>query len=112
MKRVNCKIAKNVASAVVCLALMLTLSISASSHTIPGAEPPNSIRIGIIERFREVIGNQQGKVGIVCITLGIIIAVSVDSNDTVGVFTYHNTVRVHTEGSHHILKFLCFINDF
>ncbi len=36
MKRVNCKIAKNVASAVVCLALMLTLSISAfaASKTI------------------------------------------------------------------------------
>ena len=59
-----------------------------------------------------MLGNQQRKVGVGCPLLHILIAVSVDRDDTVGILIDNDSVRIHTEGSHIILKLLGAIYDF
>ena len=55
--------------------------------------------------------DQKSKVGVFCLFLRIFVAVAVYGHDTVGVLVYHDTVRVHTEGTDIILKFLCAVYD-
>ena len=55
--------------------------------------------------------NQKGKVGVVRLFFISFIAVSVYCDDTVGIFIYHNTVRIHTESTHIVLEFFCTIYD-
>ena len=51
--------------------------------------------------------HQKGKVGILCTFCRILKAVSVYRYDTVGIFIYYASVRVHTEGTYIILELLC-----
>ena len=55
--------------------------------------------------------NQKGKVGVVRLFFISFIAVSVYCDDTVGIFIYHNTVRIHTESTHIVLEFFCTVYD-
>ena len=50
--------------------------------------------------------HQQRKVGVLCLTGRVFIAVAVDGDDTVGILVDHNAMRVHAEGANVILKFL------
>ena len=59
-----------------------------------------------------MLGNQQGKVGVLRLFVSTLIAVSVYGYDTVGVFVYHDAVGIHTEGTHRILEFLCAVHNF
>ena len=55
--------------------------------------------------------DQKSKVGVLGLFLRILVAVAVYGHDTVGVLVYYDTVRVHTEGTDIILKFLCAVYD-
>ena len=51
------------------------------------------------------------KIGILCPKAFVLITVSVDSHNAVCIFIDHDSVRVHTEGSYVIFKFLRAVND-
>ena len=51
--------------------------------------------------------NKKRKVGVFCLLLSTFIAVSVNCYDSVSVLINYNSIRIHTEGSYKILKFLC-----
>ena len=55
--------------------------------------------------------HQKRKVRIVCFLLVAFIAVTIDRNDPVGIFIDHDTVWIHAEGAHTILKLLGAVND-
>ena len=55
--------------------------------------------------------NQKCKVRIVRPLLHILIAVPVYRDNAVRVLIYHNSVRVHAEGSHIVLELLCPIDN-
>ena len=59
-----------------------------------------------------MLGNEQGKVGVGGFKRVVLVAVSVHRNDTVSVFVYDDTVRIHTERSYVILEFFRSVNDF
>ena len=54
---------------------------------------------------------QQGKVGVFGVFCRIFVAVAVYGYDTVGIFIYHDAVRVHTEGTDIILELLGTVYD-
>ena len=58
-----------------------------------------TVGIGILERFGELMGYEQGKVGVCSVECGVVVAVSVDRYDAVGILGNDLTVRVHTEGA-------------
>ena len=55
--------------------------------------------------------HKQGEVRVLRLLLRIFVAVTVDRHDPVCIFIYNDSVRVHTERTHIILKFLCPVND-
>ena len=55
--------------------------------------------------------DQKSKVGVLCLFLRILVAVAVYGYDTVGVLVYHDTVRVHTEGTDIVLKLMGTVDD-
>ena len=57
---------------------------------------------------RNVLKREVGVVGFLLIAL---IAVSVYSDDAVGIFVYYDSVRIHAESTDVIFEFLCTIDD-
>ena len=51
--------------------------------------------------------NKKCKVGVLCLLLSTFIAVSVNCYNAVSVLINYNSIRIHTECSNKILKFLC-----
>ena len=60
-----------------------------------------TVFIAVFERFREMVGYQQGEIGVFRIAGRIFIAVSIDGHDAVGVLIDDDTSWVHTERAHH-----------
>ena len=58
-----------------------------------------AVSVRFIKRFGELIGYQQGKVGVIASQVAIGIAVAVNSLNAVNIFRYNITVWVHAEGS-------------
>ena len=58
-----------------------------------------------------MIGDKQGKIGVLGITGRIFIAVPVHGDDAIGIFTDHHTMRIHAERAYAILKFLGAVDD-
>ena len=58
-----------------------------------------------------MLGNQQGKVGILGLFFLALVAVAVYCNDAIRIFINNDTVRIHTERADIILKFLRTIDD-
>ena len=58
-----------------------------------------------------MLGHQQGKVGVFGLFLLAFIAVPIDRNNAVGIFVDHNTVGIHTESTHVILKLFRAVHD-
>ena len=58
-----------------------------------------------------MLGNQQCKVRVISLMLGILVAVAVDGDNAVSVLIYHDTVRIHTEGTDIIFEFLRAVDD-
>ena len=58
-----------------------------------------------------MLGDEEGKVGVLRMEGRIFIAVAVYGNDAVGVLVYHDAVRVHAEGPHQIVILLSPIDD-
>ena len=63
-----------------------------------------SVSVAVAEGLGKVLGHQKGKVGILRPLFGILIAVSVNRYDPVGILIDNAAVGVHTEGTHLILK--------
>ena len=53
-----------------------------------------------------MLGHQQREVCALCLFGRILIAVAIYGHDAVGILIYHDAARVHTEGTHIILKLL------
>ena len=77
------------------------------------AEPCNALAVAVAvpERLREVLGHQQGEVGVLRVERRILIAVAVDGDDTVGVLVDHRAPGVHAERPHLVLILLRLIDD-
>ena len=65
----------------------------------------------VLKWLGEMFGNKKCKVGIVCFLLISLIAVAVYGNDSICIFVYYDSVRVHTESTNVIFKFLCTVDD-
>ena len=70
-----------------------------------------AIAIGILKRFRKVLGNQQCEVGILRLLGGIFVAVAIDRNDTVGIFVDHSALGIHAESTNLVAVLLGAVND-
>lgn len=64
-----------------------------------------TIAVRIFERLREMLGNQQSKVGVIRLLFGVFVAMTVDGNNSIRVFIYYCTLGVHTEGADLITVF-------
>ena len=64
-----------------------------------------------MEWFGEVLGNEQGKIGVVGLAGVVLEAVAIDRHDAVGVLIDHDAVRVHAEGAYVVLVLLGAIDD-
>ena len=65
-----------------------------------------AVPVAVFERLGKMLGHQKGKVGILCLTFVSLVTVAVYSNDPVGVFIYNDSIGIHAESTHVILKFL------
>ena len=65
-----------------------------------------AVSVAVLEGFGKMLGHQKGKIGIFCPKLRTVIAVSIHRHDSIGILVNHHAVRIHTEGSHIILKTL------
>lgn len=63
------------------------------------------VAVRIFERLREMLGNQQSKVGVIRLLFGVFVAMTVDGNNSIRVFIYYCTLGVHTEGADLITVF-------
>ena len=71
-----------------------------------------AVAVGVLKGLGEMLGNQQGKVGVFRLLGRVFIAVAVDGDDAVGVFVDHGTLGVHAEGADFVLIFLGSVDDF
>ena len=58
-----------------------------------------------------MLGNQQCEVRVLRLLVGTLIAVSVYGNNSIRVLIYHDTMRIHAEGSDRILKLFGTVHD-
>ena len=56
-----------------------------------------------MEGLGEFAADQKRKIRIFAVQLGVAVAVTVNSNNAVRIFSHHITIRVHAEGAHHII---------
>ena len=70
-----------------------------------------TVAVGVLEGLGEMLGHQQGEVGVLRMEGGVLVAVTIDGDDTVGVLIDHHTLGIHAEGAYPILKLLCPIDD-
>ena len=77
------------------------------------AEPGDAlaVAVGVLEGLGEVLGHQQGEVGVVGVEGGVLIAVAVDGDDAVGVLVHHHAVGIHAERAHPVLVRLGAVHD-
>ena len=71
-----------------------------------------AIAVGIFERFGEMFGNKKSKVGVFGLLCRVFIAVSVNGDDSVGVFVNNRAFGVHAESSDKVAVFFGAVNDF
>ena len=70
-----------------------------------------AVAVGILEGLGEVLGHQQGEVGILGVHGRVLIAVAVDGDDAVGILGDDGALRVHAEGADEILIFFGLVDD-
>ena len=77
------------------------------------AEPCNAftIAVGILEGLGEMLGYKQSKIGVFGLSGRIFIAVSVHSDNAVGVFIYHGAFGIHAECTNTVAIFLGAVDD-
>ena len=64
-----------------------------------------AVAVGVLEGLGEVLGDEQGEVGVLGLLGRVLIAVAVDGDDAVGVLGDDRALRVHAEGADEILIF-------
>ena len=69
------------------------------------------VTVAVLKRLGEMLGDQQGEIGVFCFFRGILKAVSVDSDDPVGVLVDHDPVGIHAECADTVFKLLCAVYD-
>ena len=70
-----------------------------------------AVAVGILEGLGEMLGNQQGEVGVLGLHRRVLVAVAVDGDDAVGIFVDHDAVGVHAEGADVVLEFFGAVDD-
>ena len=70
-----------------------------------------AVAVGILERLREMLGHQKGEVGVLRLLGGILIAVTVDGDDAIGVFVDYRALGIHAEGADLVAVFLGAVDD-
>ena len=70
-----------------------------------------AVAVGILEGLGEMLGNQQGEVGVLRLEGRILVAVAVDGDDAVGVLVDHGALGVHAEGAHLVAVLLGAVDD-
>ncbi len=70
-----------------------------------------AVAVAVLEGLGEVLGDEEGEVGVVRVLLRVLVAVAVDRHDAIGVFIDHHSVGVHAEGAHEILVVLGAVDD-
>ena len=58
-----------------------------------------------------MLGYPQGEICVLRMFRRILVTVPVHRDDSIGVFIHNNTMRIHTESTHHILKLLRAVNN-
>ena len=70
-----------------------------------------SVAVGVLKGLGEVLCNEKRKVGVARLLCGILIAVTVNCYDTIGIFIYYCTLRIHTERANFVAVFWRSVND-
>ena len=70
-----------------------------------------SVAVGVLEGLCEVLGDQEGEVGVLCPLGGVLEAVAVDGDNPVGVLVDDDAVGIHAEGAHVVLELLGAVDD-
>ena len=70
-----------------------------------------AVSVAVLEGLGKMFGDKKGEIGVLCLFVGILKAVSVHRHDPVGVLVDHDSVGIHTEGSDTVLEFLCPVDD-
>ena len=65
-----------------------------------------------MKRLGKFAAHEQSKISVFTVQLGIAIAMTINSNDTIRIFGHYIAIRVHTEGTHHIVIGLGAIQNF
>ena len=71
-----------------------------------------AITVGIFERLGEMLGDQQGEIGVLGLFGRVLIAVPVDGDDAAGIFRDDDASRIHAKGSHLVSVFLGTVDNF
>ena len=70
-----------------------------------------AVSVAVFEGFGEMLRNQQREIRIFGLVFGTFIAMSVDSDDAVGILIHHDSIWVHTEGADIVFEFFCPVDD-
>ena len=87
------------------------LDHDAAAQHIAQAGNGFAVAVGVLEGLGEVLGNQQGKIGVLRLLGGVFVAVAVDSDDAVGVLVNHGPLGVHAEGADLVFVLLGPVDD-
>ena len=87
------------------------LDDDAAAQHIGQAGNALAVAVAVLERLGEVLGHQQGEIGILGLAGGILVAVAVDSDNAVGILVDHDAVGVHAEGTYIVLKLFRAVDD-
>ena len=71
-----------------------------------------TVAVGVLKGLREVLGYQQGKIGIFRLSGRIFVAVSIHSDNAIGILVDDSPLGVHAEGSHPVAVLLGAVDDF
>ena len=70
-----------------------------------------TVAVAVFEGLRKMLGDQQGEVGVLGLSGGILKTVAVDSDHPIGIFIDDDPVGIHAEGTDAVLKFLSPVDD-
>ncbi len=84
---------------------------NAAAQHVGKASDALAVSVGILEGMREMLGNEQGEIGIARVLCGVLVAVTVYGHDAVGILINDRAARIHAEGAHKVAEFFGAVND-
>ena len=88
------------------------LDDNAAAQHVAQAGNALAVAVGILERLREMLGDQQREIRVVRLFCGILVAVTVHSYNPIRVFVDDNAPGVHAEGTYRVFILFGAVDDF